>query len=169
MVRALLFALSLGVCGFAWASDEGGGGGIGGGSSGGPSGGGGGSSGGPSGGGGGSGGAPSGGSNVSPGSHGAPEAGAIPEAEIACTNGHQVLRLTFEDGVLGSDSSFTGWIGNDVGSKSVTFKRTSSTSIEAQVDKALLKSFQLGYTVDALDTSGTMSLSDPKPERCPSH
>ena len=46
--------------------------------------------------------------------------------------------------------------------------KTAGTSIEAPVDRALLKSFQLGYTVDRLDASGTLGLDDPRPELCPS-
>jgi hypothetical protein len=49
----------------------------------------------------------------------------------------------------------------------VTFSRTSSNSIEAPVDRALLKSFQLGYAVDTLQAAGTIGLEDPRPERCP--
>ena len=48
-----------------------------------------------------------------------------------------------------------------------TFTRVSSTSIEAPVSRALLKSFQLGYVVDTLDASGTVSLRNPSPARCP--
>ena len=98
-----------------------------------------------------------------------PAAGAVPlSAEIGCNDeGQQVLRLAFEEGVLASDASFTGWLGNDVGSGTVTFTRTSSTSIEAPVDRALLGSFQLGYVVDTIDASGSVSLRNPSPERCP--